>query len=128
MNTQSRLLKFVVHANWILFFVSSVIGLMLTSSDFAKGIILGGLIVTVNFHLLSRTLKNALTPPNLSSHNIVLIKYYIRFIITGLIICVLIYTHYVDAIGLLIGLSVVVLSIMLATINELKNIIFKEAV
>jgi len=51
--------------------------------DFARGIIFGGLIVTLNFHLLSRTLKNALTPPQLSSHNVILVKYYIRFIASG---------------------------------------------
>ena len=92
------------------------------------GIIFGGLIVTVNFHLLHRTLKKALTPPHLASLGVVLSKYYMRFIVSALIIFVLISRHYVDPIGLIIGLSVVVVSIILATMFEFKKLIFKEAI
>jgi hypothetical protein len=58
---------------------------------------------------------------------VVLAKYYIRFIISGFILFVLISKHLVDPIGLLIGLSVVGASILLATICEIKKLIFKEA-
>ena len=92
------------------------------------GLLLGGLIVTVNFHLLSRTLKKALTPPILISHNVVIAKYYIRFIISGIVIFVLIAKNIVDPIGLILGLSVVVVSIVMATMCELTRQIFKEAV
>ncbi len=128
MTIQQRLLKFITRTNWVLFFVASITGLIVSSPEFAKGIIFGGLIVTINFHMLSRTLKKALSPQKLSSHNVVLAKYYIRFIISGLIIFVLIAKHYVEPIGLFIGLSVVVASITLATMCELKKIIFKEAI
>jgi hypothetical protein len=124
---QQRLLKFVTHSNWILFSVASIIGLILLPPDFSRGIIFGGLIVTVNFHLLYRTLKKAFRPSCLSSHRVVLAKYYIRFLISGLIIFVLISGHYVDPLGLFIGLSVVVASIMIATLCELTKYIFKEA-
>lgn len=127
MEIQQRLLKFVTHSNWILFFVASIIGLVLLPPDFARGIIFGGLIVTINFHLLYRTLKKALRPSRLSSYRVVLAKYYIRFLISGLIIFVLISGHYVDPLGLFIGLSVVVASIMIATMCELTKHIFKEA-
>lgn len=127
MEIQQRLLKFVTHSNWILFSVASIIGLVLLPPDFARGIIFGGLIVTINFHLLYRTLKKALRPSRLSSYRVVLAKYYIRFLISGLIIFVLISGHYVDPLGLFIGLSVVVASIMIATMCELTKHIFKEA-
>ena len=127
MEIQQRLLKFVTHSNWILFFVASIIGLVLLPPDFARGIIFGGLIVTINFHLLYRTLKKSFRPSRLSSHRVVLAKYYIRFLISGLIIFVLISGHYVDPLGLFIGLSVVVASIMIATMCELTKYIFKEA-
>ena len=127
MEIQQRLLKFVTHSNWILFFVASITGLVLLPPEFARGIIFGGLIVTINFHLLYRTLKKAFRPPSLSSHRVVLAKYYIRFLISGLIIFLLISGHYVDPLGLFIGLSVVVASIMIATMCELTKHIFKEA-
>jgi len=128
MTIQQRLLKFITRTNWVLFFAASITGLIVSSPEFAKGIIFGGLIVTINFHMLSRTLKKALSPQKLLSHNVILTKYYIRFIISGLIIFVLISKHYVEPIGLFIGLSVVVASITLATMCELKKIIFKEAI
>ena len=97
-------------------------------ADFAMGILFGGLLVTANFHLLARTLKKALTPPHLTSHNVVIAKYFIRFIASGFIIFVLIAGHFVNPLGLVIGLSIVVFSIMLATLREFKKLIFKEAV
>ncbi len=128
MDIQQRLIKFVTRANWILFLVTSIVGIGLLPPDFAKGIIFGGLIVTINFHLLYRTLKKAFRPSRLTSHNVVLAKYYVRFLISGIIIFLLISGHYVDPLGLFIGLSVVVVSIILATLCELTKQIFKEAI
>ena len=128
MSIQQRLVYFVTRSNWIIFFTLSLAGLVWTSSAFALGIIFGGLIVTINFHLLAKTLKRALTPPHLSTHHVVLVKYYIRFVISGVIIFFLIKYQVVHPLGLFIGLSVVVASIMLATLVEVKKLIFKEAV
>ena len=127
MEIQQRILKFVTRANWILLFAASILGFALLPPDIARGILFGGLIVTINFHLLSRTLKTALTPPHLSSLGAVLAKYYLRFIVSGFILFVLISGHYVDPLGLFVGLSVVVVSITIATMCELKHYIFKEA-
>ncbi len=127
MEIQQRLLKFVIRTNWILLSIASIIGLVVSPPDFASGIVFGGLIVTLNFHLLYRTLKKAFRPSHLVSHNVVIAKYYIRFIISGFIIFVLISGHYVDPLGLVIGLSIVIASITLATISELTKLIFKEA-
>ena len=73
----------------------------------------------------ARTLKKALKPPHLSSHNVVIAKYFLRFIASGFIIFVLIAGHFVHPLGLIIGLSVVVCSIMLATLCEFKKLIFQ---
>ena len=127
MEIQARLLNFVTKTNWVLFVLLCIFGFFLASFEFTKGIFFGGLIVTVNFHLLYRTLKKSLTPPNLTSHNVVLAKYYLRFIISGFIIFILIKYSIVNPLGLFIGLSVVVASIMLATLREFKKLIFKEA-
>lgn len=103
-------------------------GLLLAPMKFAWGIMAGGLIVTINFHLLYRTLKKALTPPYLASHQSVIAKYYFRFVASGVIIFVLISKQWVNPIGLFIGLSVVVASIMLATLLEFRNLFMKEAI
>lgn len=128
MDIQQRLIHFITRANWILFAVASLAGVLMGSASLAWGIIAGGAIVTINFHLLAKTLKNALAPSHLASHHTVLAKYYVRFIISGIIIFVLISQHWVNPFGLFIGLSVVVASITLATLMEIKRLICKEAV
>ncbi len=128
MNVQARILRFVTRSNWILLIATTVAGLALAHFDFALGIAAGGLIVTINFHLLARTLKKSLRPPHLASHHSIIAKYYLRFIASGVIIFMLIAGHCVDPLGLFIGLSVVVTSIFTATALELSKLIFKEAV
>ncbi len=128
MEIQQRILRFITCTNWILFCIASMLGFLLAPLSFAKGILIGGLLVTVNFHLLSKTLKKAFTPPHISSHRVILFKYYLRFIISGIIIFILIATHWVHPLGLVLGLSVVVVSIILATLWEFKKLIVKEAV
>ena len=128
MDIQKRILTFITRSNWVLFLAASIFGFLLLPAAFAKGILFGGLLVTVNFHLLAGTLRKALAPSHLSSHNIVIAKYYLRFIGSGFIIFILIAGNYVNPLGLIIGLSVVVFSIMLATLCEITKLIFKEAV
>ena len=127
MNDQQRILKIISHANWLLLFMASAIGFINFSNEVGLGIAAGGLIVTINFHLLARTLRKALTPPHIASVKGVIFKYYIRFIITGIFIFCLMASKVVDPIGLIAGLSVVVASMFIATLNELRQIIMKEA-
>jgi hypothetical protein len=126
-NLQQRILKFVTHSNWLLLIVVSTAGLVCFPFAVAMGIFSGGLIVTINFFLLNRTLKKAFRPPHIMSIRGPLIKYYIRFIISGIIIFILIRTNSVDPIGLVVGLSVVVASMMLAALNEVRHLLCKEA-
>ena len=125
---QQRILQFVTRANWVILAGATMAGIAVAPPDFALGILSGGLIVTVNFYLLARTLRRALTPPHLESHNAVIAKYYLRFLASAFVIFLLIAGGVVNPLGLVIGLSVVVMSIILATIREVKKIIFKEAV
>lgn len=124
MRIERRLLKFITWTNWILFCAITIVGFILAPGPFAWGILAGGLIVSINFQLLYRSLKQALTPPHLATPRVILGKYYIRFLVSALIIYVLIADDYVNPLGLIIGLSVVVTSIFIATFNEIRKIIF----
>ena len=117
-----------MYTNWVLFIITNLGGFLLATPAFARGIFFGGLIVTLNFHLLYRTLRKSFKPSQLVSPNVILAKYYVRFLISGIILFILIAGHYVNPLGLFIGLSVVVASIFLASILEVKKLIFKEAV
>ena len=127
MKTQQRILRFVSYSNWLLLLIASVVGFSYFAPRVGLGIAAGGLIVTINFHLLYRTLRKALTPPHIASIKGVIIKYYIRFVITGIVIFILMGSKQVDPFGLIAGLSVVVASLFFATLNELRQLIMKEA-
>jgi hypothetical protein len=118
----------VTRSNWIVWGSSSILGFAFFPLSVAWGILFGGLLVTINFQLLARTLKKALTPPHLATHNVVLVKYYLRFLASGFIIFLLIIGKVVHPVGLVAGLSVVVFSIILAAFCEVKKLIFEEAV
>ncbi|MBF0467399.1 MAG: ATP synthase subunit I [Desulfamplus sp.] len=141
MDIHRRMASFVVKSNWFLFVVATLLGFINTPFKFALGILCGGILVTLNFHLLRHTLYKAFDPSKMefSSRNMtpwqgrsilnaVLFKYYIRFAISGIVIFALINKNIVEPMGLIIGLSVVVASIMAATALELTRLIFKEAV
>ncbi len=125
---QNRIVNFVTKANWFIFAFSSILSLIILSYEFTTGVVAGGLLVTINFHLLSRTLKKSIKPNSFTGHRIILFKYYVRFVISGLIIIGLLLGRLVDPIGLILGLSIVVASMMAATVFEVTKLICKEAV
>ena len=126
-STEQVILRFVSRSNWILLGGATVVSLLLASFPFALGVVSGGLLVSMNFYLLRRTLSNSLDPHNLVSHNVILGKYYIRFTISGFIIFLLISQHVVNPLGLFVGLSVTVASVFLATVYVSARIRSKEA-
>ena len=90
MKIQERIFNFVNIANWALLAIISIIGFIIKTPDFALGILCGGLIVSINFHVLCRTLKKSFAQAEKASFTKVLAKYYLRFSISAIIIFVLI--------------------------------------
>ncbi len=128
-----KIVTFITRTNWLLFLSSSLAALLLASRTMYMGVFLGGLLVTVNFHLLKKTVANningdAVMEKGKSLVGSLLLKYYLRFTVTAVIIFLLISTHSVHPVGLLAGLSVVVASTFIAAGIELTRILFKEAV
>jgi len=93
------------------------------SLPFILGVAAGGFLVTVNFSLMCRSLKEALTPPYVTSMNTALFKHYLCFAISVVIISTLIVGHYVHPLGLVIGLSTIVGGFFLAALREVIRIL-----
>lgn len=128
-----KIVNFITRTNWMIFLGSSLLALWLAPQKVYLGVFLGGLIVTINFQLLKRTVTNNINKESVmvrgkSLVGNLLVKYYIRFALTAFIIFLLISNNSVHPIGLLAGLSVVVASTFIATAIELTRILFKEAV
>jgi hypothetical protein len=107
--------------NWALLAILVAGSLLLRSSRFSLGVLYGGLISIVNFHWLYRNLLNAFTKHPSQARKAILLRYTLRLAVTGLVLYWIISGNLADVIGLVIGLSVVVLNIILTTVLALSK-------
>jgi len=114
--------------NWLTLFLMSSVSFFVMSSSLTLGIILGGLVIICNFNILQHTIHRAFSPEGIMTGKIaVILKYYMRLLALGIIIYVLITRGWVDPIGLGIGLSTVVISIVSFGISRAWKTYSKEA-
>lgn len=99
--------------NWIILLLFSSISFFTLSPSSTLGIIVGGLVSTANFIFLQRTLKKAFgTDFRRNARKIsIFINYYFRLLILGIIIFILLKYQLVTPVGLIIGLSTIVVAI-----------------
>jgi hypothetical protein len=107
--------------NWILLAVLVAGSLFLRSPRFSLGILLGGLISIVNFHWLYRNLLSVFQKHLNRARAALMLRYYLRLAVTAIALYWIISRNLVDVIGLVIGLSVVVLNIVLTTLLVLSR-------
>jgi uncharacterized membrane protein (DUF485 family) len=101
--------------NWILLAVLIAGSLFLRSSRFSLGILCGGVISIINFHWLYRNLLSVFSKHLNRARSALMLRYYFRLAVTAFALYWVISRNLVDVIGLVVGLSVVVLNIVLTT-------------
>lgn len=99
--------------NWIFLAVIVTLSLLMMSPYFALGVFLGGLISILNFHWLYRDLKKVFSVLSGGSRSSIMFKYYFRFIVTAVVLLVIIKFTRAGVIGLLVGLSLVIVNMLL---------------
>jgi len=97
--------------NWLLLLVMTVAGGLIISPYFAKGLFIGGLIANISFILLKKDITRVLAGPLNDAKGRFLIKYYARLTVLALILFFLVRYKSIHLVGLLVGLSTVVISI-----------------
>jgi len=108
--------------NWLLLVAMTAAGWLIFSPHFAKGLFLGGLIANISFSLLRKDLTRVLSGPLQSAKGRFLLKHYIRLTVLSLILFFLIQNRSVHIIGLLVGLSTVVISIGITVAEATKKV------
>jgi len=100
--------------NLIVLLISSFTSYLLMSHALTLGIISGGLIIMANFHVFQHTIRSAFSPEGVMKNKkkAIIAKFYFRLLGLGVIMYILITREWVDPIGLTIGLSTVVISIV----------------
>jgi len=97
--------------NWLLLAGMTAAGGLVATPFFAKGVLVGGLLANISFLLLKRDITRVLSGPLTAAKGRFFIKYYIRLTVLALILFILVRYRVVHLVGLLLGLSTVVLSI-----------------
>jgi hypothetical protein len=94
---------------------------------FTVGVALGGVIILINFRILTGTVRRVLAPGQTHPVKTAVTTYYLRLMATALVLAVLIISGLADPIGLLVGLSVVVVGAFVVLFSELKKNPRREA-
>jgi hypothetical protein len=99
------------------------------SQKFALGVLAGGILAVANYYLMKRSLLRALDPERKGKTRFLyLLKYGLRFAALGLTIALLLIKGWVSPIGILLGLSIIVLGIALVGVVEARKLFFKGVV
>ncbi len=104
-----RQIEYMSLAIWVLLCGMSLVTL---GTHFALGVFLGGALCLINHQWLYRHARLAVTMPPKMSSGYMVRRYLVRLTTLGFIIFALIAWAHVNVIALLVGLSVVVLSIV----------------
>lgn len=91
------------------------------SLNFTLGVLFGGLISIANYYWLYLSLRKAFRQLSDSTKTAVMVRYYIRFALTGVVLYFVITQTPADVIGLLVGLSVVVINIIASVVFEVSK-------
>ena len=108
---ENNLFAAVTIGSWILLAVLVLTGYLLGTPRFAAGILAGGAIVLANYYWLQSVLKRVLNLQPKQAGSYAQLRYLLRLVIMGAVIYALIVHVGIDVIGLLVGLSVIVLVI-----------------
>lgn len=120
--------KKIETSNWIVLGVFLALSLLFMSARFSLGILLGGFISIVNFHWLDRDLRSFFRQLSEGSRSSVFFKYFIRFAVSAVVLYFIISTGIADIIGLLVGLSLVVINIVFTVIMVCKKNSVEEVI
>lgn len=103
-------------ANWVIIGILFTLSLFFMPYRFTLGMLLGGFISIVNFHWLERDLRKVFGRLSEKSGSVLMFKYFIRFAVIGVALYFIIIGNIVDIIGLVIGLSTVVITMVFTAI------------
>ncbi|MCD6561414.1 MAG: ATP synthase subunit I [Deltaproteobacteria bacterium] len=121
--------------NWLILLLLSLISFCVMNERFTLGIILGGMMSIANFRLLQKNIRKGFLFNKVINGNVlkinragIIFKFYLRLTVLGILIYFLITRQVVNPIGLTIGLSIIVMSIICLGINLIRKRSSGEAV
>jgi len=115
--------------NGITLLVLSLASALFLDAAVTLGVIFGGLVIIANFGFLQHTIRRAFSEDGTlqATKASVIIKYYARLLALGVVLLVLIAQGWINPVGLAVGLSTVLISIVGFGIKRACKIYIREA-
>ncbi len=110
--TENNIFTILAAGNWILLVIMVAMALLFGSFRFAAGVLAGGLIAIVNCYWLYSILQRAMQLPVKKAVRFAQARYVVRLVLIAVIVSVLIIYWKIDIFGLLLGLSVLMLTLI----------------
>jgi hypothetical protein len=130
MRDREKLIGHIRTNNWIILLIVGSLSSVFMSTEFTLGVIIGGLMVIANFSVLQHTISCAFSDlGGFQGRKLGLIaKSYFRLAFMGLILYMVITNGWAHPLGLAIGLSVVMFSIIGFGIRSALKTSSREAI
>ncbi len=114
-----QLLAEIAHRNWIILVVLVLFSLFWQSLPITMGVLAGGVLVIINYRWMGRSLFKLLNEPQLAAGKSYKRNYLFRLVFITTAIYLLLARGEIHPLALVVGLSVVVINLMIATIKRL---------
>lgn len=105
--------------NWIILGVLLLASVAARDAEFSLGVLCGGLTVVAGYQWLHSALKKALQRSNTGAVRSFQVGYLLRLLVLAAVLGLLIGVVKVNLVGLVIGLSVVVINIFWTTVKRI---------
>jgi hypothetical protein len=105
--------------SWVLLALLAIAGWLLFSRHFAAGVVAGGVLAIANFYWLHSIMRRTLLLPKGQAQRFAMTRYMLRLVLIGIAVWFLMVRFNIDLIGLLVGLSVLVINIFALTVYRL---------
>ncbi|MDD5475784.1 MAG: ATP synthase subunit I [Syntrophales bacterium] len=112
------LLKKIEFRSWLVVGLLVAVSIIFRSMPVTLGILIGGVICSLNFRWMYRDASLVLTGPADKASRYMVLRFYIRLVVTGIVLFIIISRTPVNIIALVVGLSSVVITIIPTVILE----------
>ena len=124
----SLMLSHVQRFNWVLLFILTIGAWYLFSGMVAQSVLVGGLLTNISFYLLRRDIDSFMDNFSKAGMNWravkslekvkFFLKFYGRLAVLALVLYILITRVSIDVIGLVVGLSTIMLSVIIVVLSR----------
>ncbi len=116
---EDNIFTFLAVGSWVLLALLTLAGAVFVSLKFAASVLTGGVLAIANFYWLLSVIRRVLLLPAEKAGRFAQIRYVVRLAVMALLIWVLIAHVGVHIIGLIVGLSVLVINIIALALYKL---------